>query len=408
MSNNTITTKENTMELPPTPSVNNTQNSVEEEDWEEWDGSSPFWIHCAAGSLAGVAEHVAVYPLDTVRTHIHVAWSAWAAQANAAAATTKPTMTNPPFAPRLCRAVHHGTTTMAATVTTTPWSSTNKGLPSIGIMQTLRQLVWQHEESALAAGKTNTKSLSLSTGWWRLWRGVQAMMIGCIPAHALYFSSYEIVKNLTLSKDGTATAWGSSLAGGVAVVFHDLIMSPLDTIKQRMQLGHYATVKHAISAMYQQEGQWRGLYKSFPVTLATNIPYGMLMVSTHEMIKTQLHGHATNLSSWQTVLISSSMAGLVASAVTTPLDRIKTALQTQALLPKQHGTTPIGLVTTTASKKTLRFDSWWGAAQWIWQKEGTAGFFRGMAPRVLSHTPAVAISWTTYESTKQALVATCL
>lgn len=27
-----------------------------EEDWEEWDGRSPFWIHCVAGSLAGVSE----------------------------------------------------------------------------------------------------------------------------------------------------------------------------------------------------------------------------------------------------------------------------------------------------------------------------------------------------------------
>ena len=43
-----------------------------DEEWEEWDGSSPFWVHCVAGSMAGVAEHVLVYPLDTVRTHIQV------------------------------------------------------------------------------------------------------------------------------------------------------------------------------------------------------------------------------------------------------------------------------------------------------------------------------------------------
>jgi len=40
------------------------------EDWEDWDGRSPFWAHCVAGSLAGVVEHAAIYPLDTVRTHI--------------------------------------------------------------------------------------------------------------------------------------------------------------------------------------------------------------------------------------------------------------------------------------------------------------------------------------------------
>ena len=39
-------------------------------EFEELDGGSPFWHHGVAGSLAGVAEHVLVYPLDTVKTHI--------------------------------------------------------------------------------------------------------------------------------------------------------------------------------------------------------------------------------------------------------------------------------------------------------------------------------------------------
>jgi len=30
-------------------------------DWEEWDGRSPFWIHCVAGSLAGVTEVSAIH-----------------------------------------------------------------------------------------------------------------------------------------------------------------------------------------------------------------------------------------------------------------------------------------------------------------------------------------------------------
>jgi len=49
---------------------------VLDEDWEEWDGRSPFWAHCVAGSLAGVAEHAAIYPLDTVRTHIQGMYAA--------------------------------------------------------------------------------------------------------------------------------------------------------------------------------------------------------------------------------------------------------------------------------------------------------------------------------------------
>ncbi len=39
----------------PTPDIPEASSEIEE-DWEEWDGRSPFWIHCVAGSLAGVSE----------------------------------------------------------------------------------------------------------------------------------------------------------------------------------------------------------------------------------------------------------------------------------------------------------------------------------------------------------------
>ena len=40
------------------------------EDWEEWDQSKvPFVNHMIAGSFAGLAEHVTVFPIDTLKTH---------------------------------------------------------------------------------------------------------------------------------------------------------------------------------------------------------------------------------------------------------------------------------------------------------------------------------------------------
>jgi Mitochondrial carrier protein len=37
------------------------------------------------------------------------------------------------------------------------------------------------------------------------------------------------------------------------------------------------------------------------------------------------------------------------------------------------------------------------------KEEGYMGFLRGLAPRMMLHAPAVAISWTTYETVKSAL-----
>ena len=357
-------------------------------DWEEWDGNSPFWIHCVAGSFAGVVEHAAVYPLDTVRTHIQVCASCIQRNSNnnGTGALFKSTLDKNPSSLR-------GTTSLNQIV------ASNK-VP-MGMWQTMRFLM---NEPALVAAEASaainkTAAVPSVQGISRLWRGVEATLIGCIPAHALYFSSYEIVKAATLDKQGRVTAWGSSLAGAAAVFGHDCVMTPLDTVKQRMQLGyHKEGVSHAISSIVRQEG-FRALYRSFSITLISNVPYGMIMVSTNEFCKKAWE--SPNVPAWQTVLAASSFSGFCAAALTTPLDRIKTCLQTQELAPTCLR--PIPKENCKMVNK-VRYNTFVEAAVGIAKQEGLAGFFRGLCPRVLSHTPAVAISWTTYEVTKNALL----
>jgi len=295
--------------------------------------------------------------------------------------------------------------------------------------QTIRYLVNQPAmveataaAAAMSASNTTTTTTTLlaskAAGFSWLWVGVPIIMTGCIPGHALYFSSYELVKNnLTNTVDPNTGQWKptpltSLLAGAAAVFSHDVIMTPLDTIKQRMQLGHYnSSLKTAVTMIYQNKGI-RALYHYLPVTLVSSIPYGMLMVSTQECCKQawlDLH-----VPMWQTILAASAAGGCVTATLTTPLDRIKTALQTQQMAPASLGTT---ITTTTMCGGTavalqlspphqlpLHATTWQDAAQMIWCTEGAAGFFCRVVPRVLSHTPAVAISWTTYETLKQYLL----
>ena len=44
-----------------------------------------------------------------------------------------------------------------------------------------------------------------------------------------------------------------------------------------------------------------------------------------------------------------------------------------------------------------------GAAAFVLQERGLAGFARGLAPRILTHMPATAICWTFYEYLKRFL-----
>jgi len=260
-----------------------------------------------------------------------------------------------------------------------PWSKQSRAIRNATISDITAQGMIRSSANAVASidegiamaaaettlNPTNNTTTNNNTGFKRLWRGVQTMFVGCIPAHALYFSSYEMIKSICT--DGhtqhddkghhvghdTLSATQAMLAGGVATLLHDVVMTPMDTMKQRMQLGHYDNLRHAFVSIVQGgdgktptavagEG-WRGLYRSLPITVMTNVPYGMIMMTTNEwlrgVLEDGLYGiHPQNEAAvdenpfhFATILLSGMGAGTIASAATAPLDRVKTRLQTQRM-----------------------------------------------------------------------------
>jgi hypothetical protein len=53
--------------------IKNPIDDTEEEfEFEGTRGDSPFLIHMTAGSIAGLMEHVAIYPIDTIKVKIYI------------------------------------------------------------------------------------------------------------------------------------------------------------------------------------------------------------------------------------------------------------------------------------------------------------------------------------------------
>ena len=98
-------------------------DDFETDEWSPEKGS--FLNHAIAGSLAGVAEHSVMFPVDTIKTMMQVQRAELAADA---------------------------------------------GLVSL-LQQTVR-----------------------TQGSQRMWRGVQTMFTGCVPAHGAYFTIYETLR----------------------------------------------------------------------------------------------------------------------------------------------------------------------------------------------------------------------
>ncbi len=388
----------------------------EDLEWEEWDGTSPFLHHCVAGSFAGIAEHTLLYPVDTVKTHL---------QAYCSTCPNNPANINTLGESAAQKAACVGPGVNSNSANTSMWS-TMKNLMNhghgYGHVSATTASKGLRQNGTLSAPKPSTPEMS--RGVIRLWRGVQTMATGCVPAHAFYFSSYEYVKDsfskpvinpTTGAVESHLSTFGASCAGATASFFHDVVMTPMDTIKQRMQLGHYNGMSHAFSYILRHEG-WVGLYRSFGVTVLTNLPYGMIMVSTNEFlrdvlmeIKSKGRGHGGSAASpdLQTTMLAGCGAGAVAAGLTAPLDRVKTRLQTQRFASAMPTATTVkdGVKACPKAKafvqSQVKYNGFTDAFASIVKEEGAIGLWRGLAPRLMTHTPAVAISWTTYETAKK-------
>lgn len=350
-----------------------TATEVDLEAWEEWDPSTLSFVdHMLAGSFAGLAEHVTIFPLDTLKTNIQCDQCG----------STSPLKT----------------------------------------LNCAKRIV------------NNDKG-----GIFRLWRGVGAMFAGCIPAHAAYFSLFEAMKVfLGADREGHYPVRAAA-CGASATFVHDLMMTPFDVVKQRMQLGYHHNILDCVRTVVKLEGV-RAFYLSFPTTVAMNIPYGCVMVAVNESSRKVLLDYMKpppRQSHTQLQLLSSSLlagffAGGVASFLTTPLDVVKTRLQTQSLVSRAlgNGTSPrcapavtspvvaharhlmsssapkVSCANTVADVTPLKYSSMRQTFRTILKEEGYGAMLRGAAPRMLVQAPSVAISWTAYEFAKSILVGT--
>jgi len=323
-------------------------------DVDEWDPSrGSFLQHALAGSMAGVAEHSLMFPVDTIKTM---------AQA---------------------RALPTSSRVLLAAETATPFGG-----------------VWQ---------------LWATHGGARLWRGVHTMFTGCVPAHGLYFTIYESAKpaftrmlNSRMAGAGSsalsgasgsdaAVAAGAGAAVALGTMAHDVIMTPMDVCKQRLQLGHHAnSVFECACDIMRKEGA-RAFWLSYPTTLLMNLPYALVMGATNEELRRLLRPSGDH--SLASYLTAGAGAGALAAAVTNPLDVVKTRLQTQqcGIAAACEG----GRIGCAARPLLYR-----GTLQTlgaIAAEEGLRGFARGMSARICIHAPSVAICWTTYEAMKTSL-----
>ncbi len=274
-----------------------------------------------AGATAGMAEHLVMFPIDTIKTRMQ--------QQHAAPTTAR------------------------------AYASVVKALGTV-----------------------------ISTeGATRLYRGLPAALVGAVPAHAAHFATYEALKTALGATRETHTPLANSIAGFGATCMHDAISTPLDVVKQRLQVAGspFTSISQCARSMWAAEGL-RAFYASYPTTVLLNIPYMLAHFTVYEGCQTFMRQAFGRDHTPLRDIAAGAAAGAAGGLISNPLDVLRTRIQTQDVAP---GRPRLG---------------GWEVAKEILAKEGVAGFAKGAKARVLLFTPSAAICWGVYETMKRVLV----
>ncbi|KLT45707.1 putative mitochondrial iron transporter of the mitochondrial carrier family [Cutaneotrichosporon oleaginosum] len=249
----------------------------DEHDYEALPLGYGWGTNMLAGAMAGISEHAAIFPVDSIKTRMQV---------------LQPLQESVLTAP----AGSSGAAAARAPVTTFS----------------------QHLRSA-----------RLGEGIKSLWRGVGSVVLGAGPAHAAHFGMYEFVREIAGGHgDGWRGVAGTAVAGASATITSDALMNPFDVIKQRMQIQNspHRRVLDCARTVYRNEGL-AAFYVSYPTTLTMTVPFTAVQFSAYEWLKSVLN--PSGAYSPITHVTAGGIAGGLAAAVTTPLDVAKTLLQTR-------------------------------------------------------------------------------
>lgn len=144
----------------------------------------------------------------------------------------------------------------------------------------------------------------------------------------------------------------------------------------------FRTMPDCARYVFRTEGL-RAFYVSYPTTLSMTVPFTALQFLAYESISTSMN--PKKVYDPVTHCAAGAVAGGFAAALTTPMDVVKTMLQTRG----------------SASDAALRnVNGFVEGCKLLHQREGYRGFFKGVKPRVITTMPSTAICWSGYEACK--------
>jgi len=212
----------------------------------------------------------------------------------------------------------------------------------------------------------STEGFWKSGGFKGSYNGLFSAGLGAGPGAAFFFSTYETMKQVIKRNSGGEEHWTHhALASSCGEVAACLIRVPTAVVTQNMQVGQFATFNEAVTVTYARDG-FMGFYTGYGTTVMREIPFAFIQFPIWEGLKKAwgtMQGEETSPNQGATC---GSIAGAIASGLTTPLDVAKTRIILEKPVegqPKKY----------TGAIQTLSL---------INKEEGALALFKGIGPRV--------------------------
>ncbi|KAL6303917.1 S-adenosylmethionine transporter [Sparassis latifolia] len=235
----------------------------------------------------------------------------------------------------------------------------------------------------------SSKGFLRAGGFRGIYKGVGSVVVGSAPGAALFFCTYDTLKQ-TLPFSPDLAPLIHLVSASIGETAACAVRVPTEVIKTRTQTSTYGKMASSLDAakrVLADEGL-RGFYRGFGSTIMREIPFTSIQFPLYELLKLRLSSSLGRrpLHAYEAA-VCGSFAGGVAAALTTPLDVLKTRVM-------------LDLRDTSKEKLpslTARFKQ-------IYLTEGVSALFAGVVPRTLWISAGGAVFLGAYEWTVHTLM----
>ncbi|CAL5227929.1 g10976 [Coccomyxa viridis] len=222
-----------------------------------------------------------------------------------------------------------------------------------------------------------------------LYKGVQSPLVGQVVFRSVLFGAFGAAKRwLSTNKDGTTRTLTTAdfyKAGAITGFVSAFAEGPIDFFKSQIQVQiirsksdpsykpAFTTVSGAVRSALSNNGI-RGPFQGLGPTILRNTPANSIYLGSFEVLKQQFAEYKgcepKDLPGWMTVT-AAGLGGLAYWVTIYPLDQIKSAMSTDAIIVSQR-----------------KYPNMMVTAQKLWAEGGAGRFYKGFTPCLLRAFPA--------------------